>query len=234
MSEAAFHTSSQRIQLARQRLQHRVRDRDLGRHAVSRRVERLAALHQRELPDDPLLRAVRRFAVGKPREDSRVRSLHVKLRALRQRLRALNRQRQLQLRVRVGKALRACRLITGVRVRVLRQCADERAVRAVAVFRMRVFFQTTERRFLRRRFVTGVGVRMFFQRADQRAGVSGSAGSSGVSPLSSCSGRMPKPRSPASSSACCLRTTQPPTFPSIVVSDAPSAETSATRATWSA
>ena len=36
---------------------------------------------------------------------------------------------------------------------------------------MRVFFQTAERRFLRRRFVTGVGVRMFFQRADQRAGL---------------------------------------------------------------
>ena len=36
---------------------------------------------------------------------------------------------------------------------------------------MRVFFQTTERRFLRRRFITGVGVRMFFQRADQRAGL---------------------------------------------------------------
>ena len=54
---------------------------------------------------------------------------------------------------------------------VLRQRADERAVRAVAVFRMRVFFQTTERRLLHRRFVTGVGVRMFFQRADQRAGL---------------------------------------------------------------
>ena len=54
---------------------------------------------------------------------------------------------------------------------MLRQLADERAVHAVAVFRMRVFFQTAERRFFRRRLIAGFYVRMFFQRADQRAGL---------------------------------------------------------------
>ena len=125
---------------------------------------------------------------------------------------------------------------------MLRQRADERAVRAVAVFfRMRVFFQTAERRLLRRWFVTGVGVRMFFQRADQRAGLVITIRGVGMF-------LMPAERRARRSfrlgrfvrglaAVFLLRQNAEAEKSGLVqrvLSDAPSAETSATRATWSA